>query len=133
VVRRRAWSRNLKNEEAMTHVGSQRHKKKTKTHWFGVWCGHRTDLLDKLVYTFLTFCGTHLFIAVFTKSRSKPVLYIPHTWQPAFTQVPPLRLNALLLRRGDSLLFLCYPRSHKPDCHHIVQKLFFGTCCRSAS
>jgi hypothetical protein len=28
VVRRCVWSRNLKNEDAMTHVGSQRHKKK---------------------------------------------------------------------------------------------------------
>jgi hypothetical protein len=28
VVRRRVWSRNLKNEEAMARVGSQRHKKK---------------------------------------------------------------------------------------------------------
>jgi hypothetical protein len=28
VVRRRVWSGNLKNEEAMTRVGSQRHKKK---------------------------------------------------------------------------------------------------------
>jgi len=28
VVRRCVWSRNLKNEEAMTHVGSQRHSKK---------------------------------------------------------------------------------------------------------
>ena len=28
VVRRCVWSRNLKNEEAMTRVGSQRHKKK---------------------------------------------------------------------------------------------------------
>jgi len=28
VVRRCVWSRNLKNEEAMTRVGSQRHSKK---------------------------------------------------------------------------------------------------------
>jgi len=28
VVRRCVWSRNLKNEEVMTRVGSQRHKKK---------------------------------------------------------------------------------------------------------
>jgi hypothetical protein len=27
VLRRCVWSRNLKNEEAMTRVGSQRHKK----------------------------------------------------------------------------------------------------------
>jgi len=31
VVRRRVWSRNLKNDEAMTRVGSQRHRKKTTT------------------------------------------------------------------------------------------------------
>jgi hypothetical protein len=31
VVRRCVWSRNLKNEEAMTRVGSQRHRKKTAT------------------------------------------------------------------------------------------------------
>ena len=30
VVRRCVWSRNLKNEEAMTRVGSQRHSKKKK-------------------------------------------------------------------------------------------------------
>jgi hypothetical protein len=30
VVRRCVWSRSLVNEEAMTHVGSQRHKKKCK-------------------------------------------------------------------------------------------------------
>jgi hypothetical protein len=28
VVRRCVWSRNLKNEEVMTRVGSQRHSKK---------------------------------------------------------------------------------------------------------
>ena len=32
VVRRCVWSRNLKNEEAMTRVGSQRHKKKLYVH-----------------------------------------------------------------------------------------------------
>ena len=30
VLRRCVWSRNIKNEEAMTRVGSQRHSKKTK-------------------------------------------------------------------------------------------------------
>ena len=30
VVCHRVWSRNLRNEEAMTHVGSQRHRKKKK-------------------------------------------------------------------------------------------------------
>ena len=32
VVRRCVWSRNLKNEEAMTRVGSQRHSKKNKSY-----------------------------------------------------------------------------------------------------
>jgi len=32
-LRRRVWSRNPKNEEAMTRAGSQRHSKKKKSYW----------------------------------------------------------------------------------------------------
>ena len=36
-MRRRVWSRNLKNEEAMTRVGPQRHKKKNIFNNYGTY------------------------------------------------------------------------------------------------
>ena len=52
VVRRSVWSRNLKNEEAMTRVGSQRHRKK---HTHKTYLSHLIHLIHKIYLIYLIY------------------------------------------------------------------------------